>query len=118
MSSFANLVRDRLATAVRDGSLASPGRSLEGDVGSEAIQSGLELVQRLSQTNVVCQQEADCKEVAVVLQVAGRGTAADKRTALTRLQRLLANLTAADSDVAGDVHVQQFRRDLHLALDH
>ncbi len=118
MSTFAHLVRDRLAAAAANGNLANPHRSLEGDAGVDAVQSGLELVQRLARGNAACAQDKDCQEVVVVLQIAGRGTPADKRTALTRLQRLLGNLTAGDSDVAHDSGVQKFRRHLHLALDH
>jgi hypothetical protein len=78
----------------------------------------LAVVQGLAASNVVCTQEGGCKEVATVLQVAGQGSPADVRTALTQLQRLLSNLTAADSDVAADETVQQLRRELHLCLDH
>lgn len=43
---------------------------------------------------------------------------ADRRTALTCLQVKLQQWTAEDANVAGDADVQQFRKVLHLALDH
>lgn len=118
MSTFAQMVRHRVAQAAATGRLTNPHRDLEGDKGRTAAANGLQLVQQLTATNPAWGQDKDCQEVVVVLQVAGKGSPADVRTALTRLQRLLANLTAGDSDVAGDDMVQEFRRNLHLCLDH
>lgn len=118
MSDFAYMVRNRLSSASSDGRLTNPSRNLDGRVGDRAVVSGRSLVERLISTNVACARDKDCTEVLTVLKISGQGTPADKRTALTRLQRLLENLTAADSDVAGDLEVQKFRRSLHLALDH
>jgi hypothetical protein len=119
MSQFATIVRDRVSRAHASGQLVSRDRpSIDGAQGQQALGAGLELVQRLVTSNAACAQDDDCKEVTSVLMVAQTGSDADTRTALTRLQRLLANLTAADSDIADDAGVQLFRRQLHLALDH
>ena len=119
MSQFATIVRDRVSKAQAAGELVSGNRpSIAGAQGKQALGAGIELVQRLVAANPACAQDEDCKEVATVLTVAQTGSQADTRTALTRLQRLLTNLTAADSDVADDPGVQMFRRQLHLALDH
>lgn len=118
MSTFAQMVRTRVAQAAATGRLVNPHRDLEGESGRKAAANGLQLVQQLVATNAACARDSDCKEVATVLQIAGNGSPADVRTALTRLQKLLANLTAADSDVAADLAVQDFRRHLHLCLDH
>ncbi len=118
MSTFATMVRQKVADATAAGRLATPRRSLEGSKGQKALSSGLSLVQHLASTNQACAADENCKEVATFLQVAQQGTVADARTALTRLQRLLSHLTAADSDVAADATVQHFRRGLHLVLDH
>lgn len=119
MSDFANMIRTRLAAAQASDRLVNPDKpTIEGPQGEQALGAGLTLVQRLVSQNVACAQDDDCKEVASILQVASTGTPADTRTALTRLQCLLSNLTAADSDVAGDSGVQTFRQHLHLALDH
>lgn len=114
MSSFAAMVQQRLADATASGGLS---RS-NGEPGPRALETGLSVVQHLTTTNAACAADENCKSVAAVLQVAQKGTPADARTALTRLQGLLRSLTAADSDVAADQAVQQFRRRLHLALDH
>lgn len=119
MSQFATIVRDRVSQAEASGCLANPDRpSIDGPQGQQALGAGMDLVRKLVTSNAACAQDEDCKEVVAVLMVAETGTQDDTRTALTRLQRLLANLTAADSDVAGDPGVQMFRRQLHLALDH
>lgn len=119
MSQFAAIVRNRVAQARASGRLANQARpSIEGEQGNQALGAGLELVRSLMASNAACAQDDDCKEVATVLVVAQQGSAADTRTALTRLQRLLTNLTAGDADVAADAGVQMFRHQLHVALDH
>jgi len=119
MSQFAGIVRDRVARARDRGTLGGPGsRSVGGASGRQAIGTGLGLLQKLLVSNPVCAQDEACQGVVRVLSVAAEGTDADTMTALTQLQRLLADLTAEDADVAEDEQVQQFRRQLHLALDH
>lgn len=60
-----------------------------------------------------------CRRVREVLEVAYReGTLADARTALTQLQTCLRSLTEEDADVSSDLELQNFRRQLHMALDH
>lgn len=105
MSEFAAMVRRRVgvrATAVR-----SPG---------DALVEGISLVHGLVSSGRC--PDARCSEVLASLELATRGTPADARTALTRLQALLRSLTEEDADVAADGQVQGCRRALHLLLDH
>lgn len=118
MSHFAAMVRERVEGAATSGHLAAQHRSLDGEVGRAALGAGMNVVQRLATQNPAAAADKACQELVAVLQVAAKGTPADARTALTRLQRYLCELTAADSDVAGDEGIQSFRRQLHLALDH
>ncbi len=115
MSGFATMVQHRVAAAAENGTLArNPDRT-----SSRFLEAGSRALGHLTTNNRACAEDVRCKEVWDVLALAyDQGTAADHRTALTRLQSLLTNLTEEDADVAGDGRIQGFRRRLHLFLDH
>lgn len=118
MSDFAAMVRERVDGAAGRGNAASPHRRLDGNDGREALGHGANVISRMVATNPSCAADKQSDEVLAVLRVAAQGSPADARTALTRLQKFLQELTAADADVAGDEVVQNYRRILHLVLDH
>lgn len=118
MSDFASMVRDRVVGAAARGQVAAPYRRLDGASGREALGHGANVVARMVATNPSCAADKQCEEVLGVLKIAAQGSPADARTALTRLQKCLQDLTAADADVAADDVVQNYRRLLHLVLDH
>lgn len=115
MSGFADMVRERVE---RGTGVATPYRRLDGNSGREALGHGANVVARMVATNPACAADKQSEEIVAVLSVAAQGSPADARTALTRLQKYLQEMTAADADIAGDDVVQHYRRLLHLVLDH
>lgn len=118
MSDFASMVRARVESAAGRGHIGAPHRRLDGNDGQEALGHGANVVARLVATNPSCAADKQSDEVLGALKIAAQGSPADARTALTRLQKYLHDLTAADADVAGDEVVQNYRRLLHVVLDH
>lgn len=98
--------------------LARATSALGAGISSADVAVGARLLQHLISTNGACAQDPRCVAAAQVLAVAARGSAADRRTALTRLQTLLQRWTEEDADVAADESTQTYRRRLHLLLDH
>lgn len=94
--------------------LGTPGRktSLKTMLGL-----GSQLLDRLRMADDHYQEAA--KETWQRMQVAwNSGRRGDQRTALTGLQSDLARWTAEDANVAEDGAVQNYRKKLHLVLDH
>lgn len=118
MSDFASMVRERVDGAAGRGHIAAPYRRLDGHDGREALGHGANVISRMVSTNPSCAADKQSDEILAVLKIAAQGSPADARTALTRLQKFLQDMTAADADVAGDDVVQNYRRLLHLVLDH
>lgn len=80
------------------------------------LAQGSVILDRLSVDPYYAQTSKDCwNRMEVAFHSISR---ADRRTALTCLQLLLAEWTAADAKVASDQGIQRFRKTLHLALDH
>jgi len=114
---FSKIVRERMqidrALPVR----ANP--ELPAQVAGKTLQAGQRCLEYLTASIPACAGDERCKQAYEVLRIAfEQGTLADARTALTQLQTHLRELTEEDSDVAADLELQRFRKQLHLILDH
>jgi hypothetical protein len=83
---------------------------------SEVLEASNRAMVHLMGTNTFCRDDNRCERLCGTLATVQ--TEADVLTALTQTQALLTSLTAEDADVAGDSEVQDFRRQLHMLLDH
>lgn len=117
MGQFSEIVRKRMRIAHTPAIRANP--ELPADAAGKTLQAGQRCLEYLTQSLPACADDERCKRVYEVLCVAfDQGSLADARTALTQLQTHLRELTEEDSDVAADLRLQQFRKQLHLILDH
>lgn len=107
MSDFASLVRNRVGAVRRGAGATAP---------IDALAQAKGELERLMVAGAC--PDTRCADVLVAVNLAGSGTAADARTALTRVQSLLRALTEEDANVASDESVQAYRRALHALLDH
>lgn len=119
MSSFAEIVRQRVRNADASGVLArNMPRLLTGHRGKSFIEAGTQCLDHLTKNNGPCRADPRCHKVWQSLSAAYQsGTPGDARTALTQLQTLLRQLTEEDGDIGGDEDVQTFRRQLGRLLD-
>lgn len=117
MGQFSKIVKERLqidrALPVR----ANP--ELPAQVAGQTLQAGQRCLEYLIKRVPACAADERCRRAYEVLSVAfDQGSLADARTALTQLQTHLRELTEEDADVAADLELQRFRKQLHLILDH
>lgn len=105
MSTFAHRLRARVS-----------GRTAPVSPTRGAVPAASRAMAHLLSTNTSCAADERCQTVARALSLVR--TPADAKTALTQVQQLLETLTAEDADVADDLQLQKFRKQLHLLLDH
>lgn len=99
---------DDLGTMIREG-ISILQAEIQNSEGLEAVGSA---------EAMSVNEAREAKAIGAALQIAAGSSQADRRTALTRLQSWLRKWTEATAEFSADSEAQDYRKRLHITLDH